>query len=222
MGLTFKENCPDLRNSKVVDIIRELQKYGAQVDVYDPWIDAREAQHEYGITPGAQAAAAARYDAVVMAVAHDEFKRTGHPRRCAGCWQAARRAVRHQVRVPARPGRWPAVRADCNESPGHRRRRIHRLHVARKLLARGDEVVGLDNLNDYYDVTPEAGAPRAPRRPQPGFRFVKLDLADAAGMAAAVRAREVRARGAPGRAGRRALLAREPARPTSTATSPAR
>src|ERR1700681_2496283 len=51
LGITFKENCPDIRNSKVVDVVRELEKYGAVVDVYDPWMDAAEARHEYGIKP---------------------------------------------------------------------------------------------------------------------------------------------------------------------------
>lgn len=51
MGLTFKENCPDLRNTKVVDIVRELAEYNIQVDVFDPWVSAEDAMHEYGITP---------------------------------------------------------------------------------------------------------------------------------------------------------------------------
>jgi UDP-N-acetyl-D-galactosamine dehydrogenase len=51
LGLTFKENCPDLRNSKVADVVRELRNYGAHVDVFDPWIDGAEAEHEYGIRP---------------------------------------------------------------------------------------------------------------------------------------------------------------------------
>jgi UDP-N-acetyl-D-galactosamine dehydrogenase len=76
LGLTFKENCPDLRNSKVIDIIRELEKYGAQVDVYDPWIDAREARHEYGVKP-LKTLGGRKYDAAVLAVAHDEFKEMG-------------------------------------------------------------------------------------------------------------------------------------------------
>src|SRR5690606_15007269 len=76
MGLTFKENCPDLRNSKVVDIIRELGKFGAKVDVYDPWIDVREAQHEYGLKP-LRSLGRTRYDAAVMAVAHNEFREMG-------------------------------------------------------------------------------------------------------------------------------------------------
>ena len=76
MGLTFKENCPDLRNSKVADVVKELGKFGAKVDVYDPWVDAREAQHEYGIKP-VKAPARGRYDAIVMAVAHKEFREMG-------------------------------------------------------------------------------------------------------------------------------------------------
>jgi UDP-N-acetyl-D-galactosamine dehydrogenase len=76
MGLTFKENCPDLRNSKVVDVVNELKKYGAKVDVYDPWIDAAEAEHEYGIKP-VRTPAKGRYDAVVLAVAHKEFREMG-------------------------------------------------------------------------------------------------------------------------------------------------
>lgn len=76
MGLTFKENCPDLRNSKVVDVIRELQKFGAKVDVYDPWIDADEAVHEYGIKP-IRKLNKGTYDAIVMAVGHAEFKEMG-------------------------------------------------------------------------------------------------------------------------------------------------
>jgi UDP-N-acetyl-D-glucosamine/UDP-N-acetyl-D-galactosamine dehydrogenase len=76
LGLTFKENCPDLRNSKVIDIIKELQKWGARVDVYDPWIDSREAKHEYGITP-VKTVVKGRYDAMVLAVAHQQFKEMG-------------------------------------------------------------------------------------------------------------------------------------------------
>lgn len=72
MGLTFKENCPDLRNTRVVDILAELDGYGMQVDVHDPWVDAEEAKREYGLTmTGAPDKAA--YDAVIVAVAHEEF-----------------------------------------------------------------------------------------------------------------------------------------------------
>jgi UDP-N-acetyl-D-galactosamine dehydrogenase len=73
LGLTFKENCPDVRNSKVVDVIRELEKYGAVVDVHDPWINAAEARHEYGIKP-VRKLRKGHYDAAIGAVAHQQFK----------------------------------------------------------------------------------------------------------------------------------------------------
>ena len=76
MGLAFKENCPDLRNTRVVDIVSELKSYNCQVDVFDPWVSAEEAQHEYGFTPISQPDAGA-YDAIVLAVAHNEFKQMG-------------------------------------------------------------------------------------------------------------------------------------------------
>ncbi|MCK9510571.1 MAG: Vi polysaccharide biosynthesis UDP-N-acetylglucosamine C-6 dehydrogenase TviB [Pigmentiphaga sp.] len=76
LGLTFKENCPDLRNTRVVDIVRELREYGVQVDVYDPWINPVEAEHEYAITPLAQPEAGA-YDGIIVAVAHQQFKAMG-------------------------------------------------------------------------------------------------------------------------------------------------
>lgn len=76
MGLTFKENCPDLRNTRVVDIVNELNDYNVAVDVYDPWVSAKEAEHEYGITP-ISALQDDTYDAVLIAVAHDEFVRLG-------------------------------------------------------------------------------------------------------------------------------------------------
>ena len=76
LGLTFKENCPDVRNSKVVDVVRELGKYGARVDVYDPWADAEEAQHEYGLKP-VRRLKPGTYDAIVVGVAHDQFRQVG-------------------------------------------------------------------------------------------------------------------------------------------------
>lgn len=76
LGLTFKENCPDIRNTKVVDIVRELAEYNVSVDVFDPWVDAEVAAHEYGITPTSEPAAGT-YDAIVLAVAHDEFRNMG-------------------------------------------------------------------------------------------------------------------------------------------------
>ena len=73
MGLTFKENCPDLRNTKVVDLIKELMNYNCNVEVYDPWVDKQEADVEYNIHP-IQKPENNRYDAIVLAVAHDLFK----------------------------------------------------------------------------------------------------------------------------------------------------
>jgi UDP-N-acetyl-D-galactosamine dehydrogenase len=76
LGLTFKENCPDVRNTKVVDIVSELKEYGMDADIYDPWVDPVEAQQEYGITP-VQTPKAGEYDAVILAVAHNEFRALG-------------------------------------------------------------------------------------------------------------------------------------------------
>lgn len=76
MGLAFKENCPDLRNTRVVDIIETLRNYNAVVDVHDPWVDAEEAKHEYGLEPLA-APQKGIYDAVVLAVGHKEFAALG-------------------------------------------------------------------------------------------------------------------------------------------------
>lgn len=76
MGLTFKENCPDLRNTRVVDIVKELKEYGIQVDVFDPWVNPQEAEHEYSITPVTEPATAA-YDGIVLAVSHNQFKDMG-------------------------------------------------------------------------------------------------------------------------------------------------
>jgi UDP-N-acetyl-D-glucosamine/UDP-N-acetyl-D-galactosamine dehydrogenase len=72
LGLTFKENCPDIRNSKVIDIVKELRSYGATVDVYDPWADPAEAKAEYSMELVADPQAGS-YDAVVLAVAHKTF-----------------------------------------------------------------------------------------------------------------------------------------------------
>ena len=76
MGLTFKENCPDLRNTHVVDIITELQDYNCRVDVYDPWVTVETAQHEYDITP-ISALRLNHYDAIVLAVGHQQFQAMG-------------------------------------------------------------------------------------------------------------------------------------------------
>lgn len=73
MGLTFKENCPDLRNTRVVDIVKELKTYGVNVHVYDPWVDAEEAVAEYGIKPVATLEEN-KFDGIILAVAHEQFK----------------------------------------------------------------------------------------------------------------------------------------------------
>ena len=72
LGITFKENCPDIRNSKVIDLIREFEEFGCRVDTYDPWASAAEVKHEYGVNLLPELNTGA-YDAVVLAVAHDEF-----------------------------------------------------------------------------------------------------------------------------------------------------
>jgi len=76
MGITFKENCPDIRNSRVIDVIEELQDYDVNVSVYDPWADAEEVKHEYGIdlVERPNGDAKANYDSVILAVSHDKFK----------------------------------------------------------------------------------------------------------------------------------------------------
>lgn len=76
MGLTFKENCPDLRNTRVIDIIRELQSYNAKVHVYDPWADNAEAQHEYGLELITEPQAGS-YDAIILCVGHNKFRTMG-------------------------------------------------------------------------------------------------------------------------------------------------
>ena len=72
MGLSFKENCPDIRNTRVIDIIREFQSYNARVDIFDPWVDPAEAAHEYGVTT-LKEVPSKQYDAVIVAVAHQQF-----------------------------------------------------------------------------------------------------------------------------------------------------
>jgi UDP-N-acetyl-D-galactosamine dehydrogenase len=76
LGLAFKENCPDIRNTRVIDVVRAFEGYHAQVDVYDPWVDPKEAEHEYGITL-VQELHRGQYDAIVIAVGHDQFKKMG-------------------------------------------------------------------------------------------------------------------------------------------------
>lgn len=79
LGLSFKENCPDVRNTKVIDIVHELKEYNIDVDVYDPWVDADEARHEYGISPinDIRNLESNSYDGVILAVAHNQFVEMG-------------------------------------------------------------------------------------------------------------------------------------------------
>ncbi|OXL20535.1 Vi polysaccharide biosynthesis UDP-N-acetylglucosamine C-6 dehydrogenase TviB [Psychrobacter sp. DAB_AL32B] len=76
LGLSFKENCPDVRNTKVIDIVHELRNYNIEIDIHDPWIDANEAKREYNITPIAQPVAN-QYDGIILAVAHEQFVAMG-------------------------------------------------------------------------------------------------------------------------------------------------
>jgi UDP-N-acetyl-D-glucosamine/UDP-N-acetyl-D-galactosamine dehydrogenase len=76
LGITLKENCPDIRNSKVVDVVRELRKQGARVEIYDPWASPAEFRHEYGLST-VRALQPNRYDAAVVAVAHRQFRELG-------------------------------------------------------------------------------------------------------------------------------------------------
>jgi UDP-N-acetyl-D-galactosamine dehydrogenase len=77
LGLTFKENCPDLRNTKVVDIVKAMLSYNTQVDVYDPWIDIQEAELEYGLQCLAQVPSKGQYAAIILAVGHNQFIEMG-------------------------------------------------------------------------------------------------------------------------------------------------
>jgi len=77
LGLTFKENCPDVRNTKVADLVHELEAFRCDVDVYDPWVNPAEAEHEYGIRP-VSAPEKGAYDAIVLAVAHRQFGELGY------------------------------------------------------------------------------------------------------------------------------------------------
>jgi UDP-N-acetyl-D-glucosamine/UDP-N-acetyl-D-galactosamine dehydrogenase len=77
LGFTFKENCPDLRNTRVIELVHELQGFSAHVDVYDPWADPAVARHEYGISLLGELPAPSQYDALVVAVGHDQFKTLG-------------------------------------------------------------------------------------------------------------------------------------------------
>jgi UDP-N-acetyl-D-galactosamine dehydrogenase len=74
LGFTFKENCPDVRNTKVIDIVRRLEKYKINVTIHDPWADPKEVEHEYGVVCSNGESKERKYDAILLAVAHNEFK----------------------------------------------------------------------------------------------------------------------------------------------------
>ncbi|HED4414221.1 TPA: Vi polysaccharide biosynthesis UDP-N-acetylglucosamine C-6 dehydrogenase TviB [Pasteurella multocida] len=74
MGLSFKENCPDIRNTKIIDLVNSLKEYDIDIDIYDPWVDKYEAEEEYGLTPITEIHSH-NYDAIIIAVAHQQFKR---------------------------------------------------------------------------------------------------------------------------------------------------
>ena len=78
LGLAFKENCPDLRNTRVIDVIRELQNHVAQVDVYDPWVNTDEARQKYQLNL-VEKLEPAKYDGIILAVAHRQFLELGAP-----------------------------------------------------------------------------------------------------------------------------------------------
>ncbi len=73
MGLSFKENCPDIRNTKIIDMVKALKEYELDLDIYDPWVDSKEVEHEYGLAP-ISTLKNSEYDAIILAVAHDQFK----------------------------------------------------------------------------------------------------------------------------------------------------
>ncbi len=173
LGITFKENCPDIRNSKVVDVVRELQKHGAHVDIYDPWATAPSAGTSTAcgrcatLKPG-------RYDAASWRWRIGSSASLAHEA-CAGCAGRSTCSTTSSTSFPRRGGR-AAVKILVTGAAGFIGSRTSQL-----LLERGHEVVGLDNLNDYYDVTLKQA--RLERLANARFRFVKLDLADNAGIA---------------------------------------
>ncbi|EJC3639631.1 Vi polysaccharide biosynthesis UDP-N-acetylglucosamine C-6 dehydrogenase TviB [Salmonella enterica] len=76
LGFTFKENCPDIRNTRIIDVVKELGNYSCKVDIFDPWVDAEEVRREYGIIPVSEIKSS-HYDAIIVAVGHHQFKQMG-------------------------------------------------------------------------------------------------------------------------------------------------
>jgi UDP-N-acetyl-D-galactosamine dehydrogenase len=105
LGLTFKENCPDVRNTKVADVVRELTAFGCEVDVHDPWVNPEEAKHEYGIALTANPKVGS-YDGIVIAVAHREFMELGEAGiRAFGASNTVVFDIKHVLRKEASDGR---------------------------------------------------------------------------------------------------------------------
>jgi UDP-N-acetyl-D-galactosamine dehydrogenase len=100
MGITFKENCPDLRNTRVIDLIRELVGYSVSVDVFDPWVSNEDACREYGLSL-IQKPEVGAYDGIILAVAHDEFRLMGIESIRA---LAKRESVIYDLKYVLRPG----------------------------------------------------------------------------------------------------------------------
>lgn len=105
MGLAFKENCPDVRNSRVVDVVEELQSYHANVEVYDPWVNPQDAEEAYGLVP-VKELEAGRYHGIVLAVAHRQFKEMGIERiRALGRAEHVLYDIKHMFPANAVDGR---------------------------------------------------------------------------------------------------------------------
>lgn len=180
LGLTFKENCPDIRNTRVIDIVAELKGYDARVDVHDPWADPSEVQREYGIEL-LKEPAAGQYDAVIVAVAHREFKAMG----AAGIRALTKpQGIVFDVKYVL-PAGLPT--SSC-ELGGEAMKVLVTgtagfigAALSQVLLARGDEVIGIDNVNDYYDVRLKE-ARLARLKAKPGFTEIRISLENREGL----------------------------------------
>ena len=183
LGMTFKEDVPDIRNSKVIDIVRELERFGIRTQVHDPLALAEETKHEYGVTLTPREALAPA-DAIVLAVPHRAYLDEGWPliRQLLRGGKGTVLDVKSQARARTETGRHRSMAAVSPVLVTGAAGFIG-FHVARRLLQDGQAVVGLDNVNDYYD--PKLKEARlAELAKLDGFEFAKLDLADREGMAA--------------------------------------
>ena len=218
LGITFKENVPDIRNSRVIDIVRELRSFGVTVQVADPLADAAAVEHEYGLALTTLEALQPA-DAVILAVAHDRYVEGGWPLIQGLLRERQRARARRQDEARSQHASRPA--SNCGDSDGATMSDNTVLvtgaagfigfHVAQRLLPKGRQVVGLDSVNDYYD--PQLKEARLDiLKAQPGFTFVKLDLADRAAIKSLFAQHRFPRRGPSRGAGRRALFARESAR----------